>query len=146
MLLFTCKNRRLNKCFILILYLFYDSIVSDGIQTAKHQYYFYTFISHKNNMKKTWKTIDETLNRGKNQTNFPSEFIVDQKIIADHKEIADNFNVFFANMGAKLSAGNNQSNCAQSYSDYLNNPTPHRFTPSTINESYILSIINKLKN
>ena len=41
-------------------------------------------------MKKTWKTIDETLNRGKNKTNFPSEFIVDQKIIADHKEIADN--------------------------------------------------------
>ena len=71
---------------------------------------------------------------------------MDQKIIADHKEIADNFNVFFANIGAKVSAGNNQSNCAQSYSDYLNNPTPHRFTLSTINESYILSIINKLKN
>ena len=84
----------------------YDRIVSDGIQNAKHQYYFNTFISHKNNMKKTWKTIDETLNRGKNKTNFPSEFIVDQKIIADHKEIADNFNVFFANIGAKLSAGN----------------------------------------
>ena len=124
----------------------YDRIVSDGIQNAKHQYYFNTFISQKNNMKKTWKTIDETLNRGKNKTNFPSEFIMDQKIIAAHKEIADNFNVFFANIGAKLSAGNNQSNCAQSYSDYLNNPTPHRFTPSTINESYILSIINKLKN
>ena len=124
----------------------YDRIVSDGIQNAKHQYYFNTFISQKNNIKQTWKTIDETLNRGKNKTNFPSEFIVDQKIIADHKEIADNFNVFFANIGAKLSAGNNQSNCAQSYSDYLNNPTPHRFTLSTINESYILSIINKLKN
>ena len=53
---------------------------------------------------------------------------------------------FFANIGAKLSAGNNQSNCAQSCSDYLNNPTPHRVTLSTMNESYILSIINKLKN
>ena len=124
----------------------YDRIVSDGIQNAKHQYYFNTFVSHKNDMKKTWKTIDETLNRGNNKTNFPSEFIVDHKLISDHKEIADNFNVFFANIGAKLSAGNNQSNCAQSYSDYLNNPTPHRFTLSTINESYILSIMNKLKN
>ena len=71
---------------------------------------------------------------------------MDQKVIADHKEIANNFNVLFANIGAKLSAGNNQSNCAQSYYDYLNNPTPHRFTLSTINESYILSIVNKLKN
>ena len=35
---------------------------------------------------KTWKTIDETLNRGKNKANFPSEFIVAQKVIADHKE------------------------------------------------------------
>ena len=70
---------------------------------------------------------------------------MDQKVIADHKDIADNFNVFFANIGAKLSAGNNQSNCAQSYFDYLNNPTPHRFTLLTISESYILSIINKLK-
>ena len=90
--------------------------------------------------------IDETLNRGKNKTNFPSEFIVDQKVIVDHKEISDNSNVLFANIGAKLSACSNQSNCAQSYSDYLNNPTPHRFSFSTINESYILSIINKLKN
>ena len=71
---------------------------------------------------------------------------MDQKVIADHKEIADNCNVLFANIGAKLSAANNQSNCAQSYSDYLNNPTPHRFTLSTINETYILFIINKLKN
>ena len=87
-------------------------------------------------------------NRDKNKINrsFLCEFIVDQKIIADHKEIAHNFNVSFANIGAKLSAGKNQSNCAQSYSDYLNNPTPHRFIFSTINESYILSIINKLKN
>ena len=63
----------------------YDRIVSDGIQNAKHQYYFNTFISHKNKMKKTWKIIDETLNRGKNENNFPSEFIVGQKVIADHK-------------------------------------------------------------
>ena len=73
----------------------YDRIVSDGIQNAKHQYYFNTFVFHKNDMKKTWKTIDETLNRGNNKTNFPSEFIVDHKLISDHKEIADNFNVFF---------------------------------------------------
>ena len=82
----------------------YDRIVSDGIQNAKHQYYFNTFVSHKNDIKKTWKTIDETLNRGNNKTNFPSEVIVDHKLISDHKEKADNFNVCFANIGAKLSA------------------------------------------
>ena len=118
------KSMKINKKYFKT----YDRIVSDGIQNAKYQYYFNTFVSHKNDMKKTWKTIDETLNRGNNKTNFPSEFIVDHKLKSDHKEIADNFNVFFANIEAKLSAGNNQSNCSQSYSDYLNNPTPHRFT------------------
>ena len=43
----------------------YYRIVSDGIQNANHQYYFNTFTSHKNNMKKTWKTIYEILNIGK---------------------------------------------------------------------------------
>ena len=126
----------------------HDRIVSDGIQNAKHQYYFNTFVSHKIDMKKTLKTIDENLNRGHKKNNFPIEFIVDHKLISDHKEIAHNFNVLFANIGAKLTAGNNQSNnyyCAQSYSDYLNNSTPHRFAILAINEYYILSIINKLK-
>ena len=53
------------------------------------------FTSHKNNMKKTWKTIDETLNRGKSKTQFPNEFTIDNKSITDHKEIADQFNIFF---------------------------------------------------
>ena len=89
----------------------YQKIFSDGIQNAKHQYYFNTLISHKNDMKKTpLKPTDETLT-----------------------------NVFSANIGAILSTGNNQSNCAQYYSDYFSNPTPHRFTLTTINESYDLA-------
>ena len=72
----------------------FDKIVTEEIKNAKHQYYFDTFTSHKNNIKKTWKTIDETLNRGKRRTQFPNEFTIDNKSITDHKEIADNFNIF----------------------------------------------------
>ena len=47
-------------------------------------------------MKKTWKTIDETLNGRKNKSKFSSEFIVNNRsIIADQKEIADQVNIFF---------------------------------------------------
>ena len=35
--------------------------------------------SAKNDMKKTWKTIDETLNRRKTKTKFPSEFLVNNR-------------------------------------------------------------------
>ena len=87
-------------------------------------------------MKITWKTIDETLNRGKSRTQFPNEFTIDNKSIMDHKEIADQFNIFFfANIGAKLSSGNDRHNEDNFFSDYLNNPTENRFNFSAINES-----------
>ena len=124
----------------------FDNIITEEIKNAKHQYYFDTFTSHKNNIKKTWKTIDETLNRGKSRTQFPNEFTIDNKSITDHKEIADQFNIFFANIGAKLSSGNDRHNEDKSFSNYLNNPTENRFNFSVINVSEVLMIINKLKN
>ena len=63
----------------------FDKIVTEKIKNAKHQYYFDTFTSHKNNIKKTWKTIDETLNKGKRRTQFPNEFTIDNKSITNHK-------------------------------------------------------------
>ena len=39
--------------------------------------------------------INETLNRGKSRTQFPNKFTIDNKSITDHKEIADQFNIFF---------------------------------------------------
>ena len=45
---------------------------------------------------------DETLNKGKSRTQFPNELTIDIKSITDHKEIADQFNICFANIGAKL--------------------------------------------
>ena len=68
--------------------------MKDNIRASKREYYFKIFIAQKNDMKKTWKTIDETLNRRKNKTKFPSEFIVNNRSIADHKEIADQFIIF----------------------------------------------------
>ena len=41
------------------------------------------------------ETIDETLNRGKRRTRFSNnKFTIDNKSITDHKEIADDFNIF----------------------------------------------------
>ena len=73
----------------------FDNIITEEIKNAKDQYYFDTFTSHKNDMKKTWKTTDETLNSGKGRTQFPNEFTIGNKSITDHKEIADQFNIFF---------------------------------------------------
>ena len=120
--------------------------MKDNIRAAKREYYFKTFTSQKNDMKKTWKTIDETLNRRKNKSKFPSEFIVNNRSIADQKEIADQFNIFFSSIGSTLSDSIEIADSTLDFTDYLNNPTEHHFNFNTITESETLSIINKLKN
>ena len=124
----------------------FEKIVKDNIRAAKREYYFKTFTSQKNDIKKTWKTIDETLNRRKNKSKFPSEFIVNNRSIADQKEIADQFNIFFSNIGSTLSDSIEIDDSTLDFTDYLNNPTQHHFNFNTITESETLSIINKLKN
>ena len=46
-------------------------------------------------MKKTWATINETLNRNRKSNDFPLEFIVNNESITDTKDIANHFNNFF---------------------------------------------------
>ena len=124
----------------------FERIVKENIRAAKREYYFKTFTAQKRDMKKTWKTIDETLNRRKNKSKFPSEFIVNNRSITDHKEIADQFNIFFSNIGSTLSHSIEINDNTLDFTDYLNNPTEHRFNFNRITESETLSIINKLKS
>ena len=97
-------------------------------------------------MKKTWATINETLNRNRKSNDFPLEFIVNNESITDTKDIANHFNIFFSNIGANLSSSIKLDDRNAAFTDYLHNPTDHRFTLSQINEREVLSIINKLKN
>ena len=97
-------------------------------------------------MKKTWATINETLNRNLKSNNFPLEFIVNDQSITDTKDIANHFNNVFSNIGANLYSSIKLHDSNSAFTEYLNNPTDHRFTFSQINEREALSIINKLKN
>ena len=98
------------------------NIVKENIRAAKREYYFKTFTAQRNDMKKTWKTIDETLNRKKNRSKFPSEFIVNNRSIADHKKIADQFNIFFSNIGSTLSDSIEIDDSTLDFTDYLTIP------------------------
>ena len=96
-------------------------------------------------MKKTWITINETLNRNRKSNDFPLEIIVNNESITDTMDIANHFNNFFSNIGTNLSSSIKLDDKNAAFTDYLHNPTDHRFTFSQINEREVLSIINKLK-
>ena len=124
----------------------FEKIVHDEIKLSQNRYYPNRFTAEKNDMKKTWATINETLNRNLKSNKFPLEFIVNDQSITDTKDIANHFNNFFSNIGANLSSSIKLHDSNAAFTDYLNNPTDHRFTFSQINEREVLSIINKLKN
>ena len=99
---------------------------------------------HKNNVKKTWHTIKETLNKY-TKIDTPSE-IVNENITYDkEQDIADQFNNFFANIGSRLSNQIDNNN-VKPYTDYLTNHTDTTFDFTLITEEIIINIINKLPN
>ena len=54
----------------------YERIVKNKTEETEQKYYFDKFTTQKNDMKKTWATIDETLNRKQKSTEYPAEFLM----------------------------------------------------------------------
>ena len=64
-----------------------ERIAKENIKVAKREYYFKTFTAQKNDMRKTWRTINDTLNSKSNKSIFPTKFIVNNKTITNQKRI-----------------------------------------------------------
>ena len=117
----------------------YRCIIRRSIMHAKKDYYKNTFHRYSNDLKKTWKTINDTLNRNKNKKSFPSEFISsDGNPICDHKTIANAFNDFFINIGENSSSPNTT---IPSYEKYLDNITSTNFHFRAITRTDTMQII-----
>ena len=97
-------------------------------------------------MKKTWGTIDETLNRKQKSTEYPAEFFYNNRTIRDSKDIANSFNEYFSSIGPSLSENIDVSGQDKSYNGYLTNPVNSQFSFTPVSENEILKIIKSLKN
>ena len=95
-------------------------------------------------MKLTWSTINEALNKNVNSKEFPTHFKLGNHLISDRREIANQFNSFFVNIGPSLS---NKINTPvhKSFRDYLNTDHQSRFQLETVSEKTIEKNIIKLK-
>ena len=69
----------------------------------------------KNDIKKTWKILNETLNRNTKEQ-IRQKFSINNQLVSDPEVIANSFNEYFASIGRKL-AENIQP--AQHFSSYL---------------------------
>ena len=78
----------------------YKNIIRRSIMLAKCDYYRNAFNRYSTNMKKTWQTISQTLNRRKRDRDFPQEFkLANGNTISEPKKIANAFNDFFIGIG-----------------------------------------------
>ena len=92
-------------------------------------------------------TISETLNRNKIQDTNPISFIDNGHELSDNIEIANAFNLYFANVGKKLSATLKQHNVLNiNYKHYLQTPKTTSCKFKLINKHVTLTTIDKLEN
>ena len=124
----------------------FDKIIYKNIEEAKKIYYHTTFSAYKNNLKKTWAMINDTLHKKKNCNKFPTEFRINNESITDPIQISNHFNNYFANAGLNLASNMNVHHSIQNFTDYLNKPSNIDFTFESTSENDIYNIINNLKN
>ena len=104
------------------------------------------FTAQKNYMKKTWSTIDETLNRKRKFTDYPAEFFYNNRTIRGLKDIANSFNEYFSGIGPSLSENIDVSGLDKSYKEYLTSSVDTQFSFTPISKNKTLKIIKNLKN
>ena len=99
-------------------------------------------------MKKTWKTINETLNRSKRGSNITSIFYHNGITLSSAKDIANAFNVYFANIGKNLASEIEQNmNDIIDYTQYLSTPiTETRLQFKCITDNDTQKDIDRLGN
>lgn len=110
----------------------------------KDIYYSNLFHQCKSNIKKTWNTLNEVLNRSNDKTSISSSFKIDTNIENNPSCIAEKFSEFFSEIGPKYAS--NIPPSSKNYKNYMKTSTQSTslyFRPTDSNE--IINTINSLK-
>ena len=121
----------------------YNYILKKSIRIVKKNYYETLFSKFKDDIKGTWKTINDILNKTKRKKNISKFFKDGNNVITNKLVIADKFNSFFTSIGPTLSqkikAPKNKT-----VQTYLTKTHNLNFTFHNVNEEEINQIIDKL--
>ena len=98
---------------------------------------------NKNNLRKSWQVIKEIINKTKNSSPTSNKFIINNKETVDLKEIVENFNKYFVNVGASLTKKIPHSN--KNPTSYITNTIMESIYLYNVTETEVRNIIYNLK-
>ena len=112
----------------------FRNILRQSIKDAKRLYFQRIFEKFQHDIKKTWCTINEKLQRNKKKKSG-NIFYHDGKILKDEIEIANAFNNYFTSIGPSLANKFDQNN---NYLKHLNDAPNCRLYFEPVEEHYII--------
>ena len=96
-----CRFRNRPNSHNELIYKRYRYTLDKLIARAKRTYYQQRLIANQHDMKKTWQTLKEVIGKQRCSTTL-SSITINDEVCTDPKRIAEEFNVYFANVGADL--------------------------------------------
>jgi hypothetical protein len=113
-------------------YKIYKNKLTHVIRNAKRRYYENRFEIAKNDMKLTWRLVNEVINKRKTKQSLPSAFMSEGKMITNHFEIANRFCKYFTDIGPALASRIPSTNL--SFRSFL---TDNENNPIILNETNV---------
>ena len=123
----------------------YRNTLVTVIKNAKRLYYCNSFNYNKNDMRKTWETINELIGKSKNKNMDIEELIINQggvdKIVTSGKDVAEELNNYFVTVGSNLAEQipNGPPNCC--FKDYLGTSNKIPLTWKPITEEEVIDVL-----
>ena len=132
-------NHRLERAYKL-----FRNRITREIKKSKKKYYKEYFENNISNMKKTWQGIKEIINMNNKSGPQINQLNYKGKLVDNNKDIANNFNDFFTNIGPILDNEIPVSQRPNGSIVYLPPRIPHSFLISPTNPDEINDLINSL--
>ena len=126
-----------------IKYNIYKKTLKSCILTAEHMYYQQQFLNSANDIRSTWKVINQIMNNTPVQAKNLS-ILIDGTISKDSSKIVNKFNEFFINVGPNLAASIPAT--GKRATDYLTSSNPDSIAIQLADKYEIELIIKQLKN
>jgi len=122
----------------------YKNKLSYLLKIAKKNYYDFKFEEANGNLRKTWKLLNEIINRkGKKNSKLPSIFTDGNKDISNPHEIANKFCNFFTNVGSNLANKLPPTNVSPN--NFLTNRVLQTIFITPVSEKEIVEISTQFK-